>query len=110
MTEAYSIPPRKDRDLRWLAVDLDNTIAESVWPLAGIGPPMWNNVKKVQSAVDAGYKIIIHTSRHWMEYEMIERWLLMHNIPFNRILCGKVLAAAFIDDKNIDPNSESWIP
>ncbi len=107
---SLTMEPRTDDKLLWLAVDLDNTLAEPMWPKPGIGEPLWDNVEKLRKAVEAGYKVIIHTSRTWSDYELVETWLWMNDIPFHRILCGKVLAIAYIDDRNIDPDSESWIP
>jgi hypothetical protein len=99
-----------DDGLKWLAVDLDGTLAQAIWPLPGIGAPISQNVEKLQEAVNAGWKVIIHTSRSWTDYEMIEDWAAIHGVPAHRILCGKVLAARYIDDRNIDPNADSWIP
>lgn len=97
--------------LKWLAVDLDGTLAEPVWPLPGIGKPILSNVAKLSEAVDRGWKVLIHTSRPWADYEMIERWAAMNlHRPVSRIVCGKVLAARYIDDRNIDMNDEHWYP
>lgn len=94
--------------LKWLAIDLDDTLAEPVWPDPGIGEPIWENVLKLRRAVAKGWKVIIHTSRSWADYEMIELWAQRNCIPAHRILCGKVLAARYIDDRNLDPDAEEW--
>lgn len=96
--------------LKWLAVDLDGTLAEFVWPDPGVGAPIPSAVRKVKEAVAAGWKVVIHTSRPWDNYEMIEMWLNQNEIPFHSILCAKLLAAAYIDDRNINPRAKSWIP
>lgn len=96
--------------LKWLAIDFDNTLARSVWPRPGIGGVMPGAIEKIDKARLAGWKIVIHTSRSWADYEQIEQWLITHGVPFDRIVCGKLLAAAYVDDRNIDANSESWIP
>lgn len=101
--------PNRD-ELKWLAVDLDNTLAVAIWPRPGIGAPIWANVHKLIAAHNAGWKIVIHTARTWADYELIEQFLDSHLIPFNSIVCGKLLAAAYIDDRNVDVYSESWIP
>ena len=54
-----------------------------------------------------GYKIIIHTSRAWNEYDIIEKWLDDWKIPHRRIVCGKLFAKYYIDDRNIEFNG-SW--
>ena len=100
-----------DRDvLKWLAVDLDGTLAETAFPKKGIGPPIWKNIDKVHAAHRAGWKIVIHTSRGWADYELIERWGMVLGIPIDKIVCGKLLALRYIDDRNVDINAESWIP
>lgn len=96
--------------LKWLAVDLDGTLAEPVWPAPGVGKPIWPNIAKLDAAVDRGWKVVIHTSRPWADYEMIERWAKIHRVVIHRIVCGKVLAARYIDDRNIDMNADLWYP
>lgn len=105
---SYNIPQR-DR-LIWAAVDLDGTLAESVWPDPGIGDPIKVNVVKVRELVRAGYKIVVHTARGWEDYELIESWLNHHDIPFSRIVCGKVLAAVYIDDRGRHADDSDWRP
>lgn len=102
----FTVPPR--RVLHWAAVDLDGTLAESVWPDPGIGAPISENVAKVRQLAKGGYKVVIHTSRGWSDCEMIEGWLVAHNVPFHRVECGKVLAAIYVDDRNVLPEADSW--
>lgn len=105
-------PPKKrtEEDLMWLATDLDGTLAKSIWPKPGIGQPIWKNVGKLHEAIDGGYKIVIHTSRHWEDYELIEEWLAHYNIPVTKIVCGKPLAKLYIDDKGRHADAESYLP
>jgi hypothetical protein len=101
-------------NLIWVGVDLDGTLAEPLWtpdnPTSDIGNPIWENVTKVRELVAVGYKIIIHTSRAWTDYQNIEQWLLHWDIPFKEIQCGKPLYAAYIDDRAINASNESWLP
>lgn len=105
-------PPRSD--LLWAAVDLDGTLAQSVWtpanPTSEIGPPIWANVDKAHRLVAAGYKIMIHTSRPDTDYENIEGWLNHYGIPFKAIRTGKPLAILYIDDRGLHADAESWLP
>lgn len=105
--------PQRDT-LNWVGVDLDGTIAEHIWtpedPTPRIGDPIWDNVKKVQALAAKGFKIIIHTSRYWGDYELIEHWLRHYNIPFKEIQCGKPLYAAYIDDRAINADDPDWTP
>lgn len=112
MSNDFSIPPRKK--LKWLAVDLDGTLAWPTWEPGQtreiVGDPIPENIAKLQESIDAGFKIHIHTARPWSHYELIEAWLEEHQIPYDGIICGKVLAAAYIDDKAINARSASWLP
>lgn len=111
MTSDYE-PPGERRDLIWAAVDLDGTLAKSVWtadkPTPQIGDPIKSNVAKVHRLLEAGYKIVIHTSRPWSDYERIESWLRHHGVPFKTIVCGKLLAAVYVDDRAVPAAAPSW--
>lgn len=100
--------------LKWLAVDLDGTLAEGIWtpeePTSEIGDPIWANVQKIRDLAQAGWKIVIHTARPWHDYESIEAWANFHQVPWKSIVCGKLLAAAYIDDRAIDAADEDWTP
>jgi hypothetical protein len=108
----FDIQPR--RNLLWLAVDLDGTLAQSLWtpqnPTSAIGDPISLNVIKLREAVAKGYKVVIHTSRPWTDYEAIEAWLNHYRIPFRDIVCGKILAAAYVDDRAIHADDSQWTP
>jgi hypothetical protein len=105
--------PVRDK-LIWVGVDLDGTLAAPLWtpenPTSEIGDPIWDNVKKVHELVENGYKIIIHTSRAWTDYQFIEHWLDHYDIPFKEIQCGKPLYAAYVDDRAVHADKESWLP
>jgi hypothetical protein len=100
--------------LIWVGVDLDGTLAAPLWtpdnPTSEIGDPIWENVQKVRLLYTKGYKIIIHTSRAWTDYQIIEQWLLHYDIPFKEIQCGKPLYAAYIDDRAIAADDPDWTP
>lgn len=101
--------PRHIDTLKWLAVDLDWTLARSTsGPEYTLTEPIPENVEKLRACVEKGYKVIIHTSRHWEDYSYIEDWLNEHNIPFKAIVCGKILAHRYIDDKAI-PADANWV-
>lgn len=106
------IPQRKE--LKWIGVDLDGTLAASLWtpenPTSEIGDPIKENVLKLLALVNAGYKIIVHTSRPWTDYEAIENWLQHYRIPYKEIQCGKPLYAAYVDDRAVNADEESWLP
>lgn len=105
-------PPRAK--LLWAGVDLDGTLAKPVWtpenPTAEIGDPIEENVWKLDELVAQGYKIIIHTSRPWTDYETIEIWLRYHGIAFREIQCGKPLFAVYVDDRARWSEDKEWTP
>lgn len=108
------VPQPLVRKLNWIGVDLDGTLATALWtpdnPTSDIGEPIWGNVAKVRLLDRAGYKIFIHTSRGWTDYQLIEQWLRHYEIPFKEIQCGKPLYAAYIDDRAINADELDWWP
>lgn len=95
--------------LKWLAVDLDHTLANtSDYPDFKLLEPIEENVEKLRACAALGYKAIIHTSRHWIDYALIEDWLETNNIPYKAIVCGKLLAHRYIDDRAIPADAEDW--
>jgi hypothetical protein len=106
---SYYLKPRDT--LQWYGIDLDNTLAEPIWPEEGIGDPIWENVEKMKKVHAAGFKIMIHTSRYWGDYEMIKGWLTQWGLSkyVKEIQCGKPLYAKYVDDKAINADTESWL-
>lgn len=96
-------------NLRWASVDFDGVLSESVWPDRGIGDPIEKNIKKLGELVVAGFEPVIHTARPWSDYEDLAAWLAHHEIPYHAMVCGKLLAAKYIDDKAINSEKDSWL-
>lgn len=113
MTENWQ-PPAPRTELIWAAVDLDGTLAEGVWTPESngreIGAPIQRNIDKLEELREAGYKIVIHTARGWEHYQSIESWLQYHDIHADRIVCGKLLAAVYVDDRAVESEQWSWHP
>lgn len=111
MTEPFR-QPGPLAELKWAGIDLDGTLARPVWspdnPTAEIGPPIEQNIRKVKALAAKGWKIVIHTSRAWTDYQAIEAWLNHHKIPFRSIICGKALFGLMIDDRNVDVDCPDW--
>lgn len=107
MTKAVGFfqPPPTNDTLRLIEVDLDGTLARSVWhptiTKSFIGEPVEEVVDAVNRAVVAGYTCFINTARPWADEDMIHAWLRLHEIPITRVQCGKVLVFASWDDKNV---------
>lgn len=100
------------RELKWIAVDFDGTIAdtsidnnfrlESVSPVKGA-------VEGLYELAKMGWKIIVYTSRPWSEYNEIEKWLEENNVPYRRIICGKLMARYYVDDRNLGASIEEAV-
>jgi hypothetical protein len=91
------------------AIDFDGVIAESIWPDRGIGEPMWDNIQKLLDVYHSGHEIIIHTARPWSDKGQLEAWLDKHDIPYDGIICGKLLAIKYIDDRAINSSEGTWL-
>ena len=106
--------PEPRSELLWVCVDLDQTLAEGMWspsnPCRDIGLPITANVAKARQVHRAGYKIVVHTSRPWTDYEAVEQWLGYWDVPWRYIQCGKPLAALYVDDRGRHSESASWLP
>ena len=106
-------PPQRE-ELKWVAVDFDGTLAESTWdaadPTAAPGEVILRNVDKLEELAEAGWKIVIHTARPWSDYEIVESWLNWYCLPYDKIVCGKLLAALYVDDRALHADYPSWIP
>lgn len=100
------------KQLTWAAVDFDGTLAESLWsvedPTSAIGEPIWGNVEQCIALRDMGYSIVIHTARGWADHKAITEWLQFYMVPFDQVVCGKLLAAVYIDDRAVHSDSD-WL-
>lgn len=107
-------PPAPRTELIWAAIDLDGCLAEGTWTPESngrdIGKPIERNVRKLEKLRWNGYKIVIHTARGWEHYEAIESWLNYWGIRFDRIVCGKLLAAVYVDDRAVESEQHDWTP
>jgi hypothetical protein len=107
--DKYLHQPTDDELIR-VGVDLDNTLAENVWPESdGIGQPIAVNVAKLREMVEAGLHPWIYTSRPDGHYKRIEEWLKDHDIPFYGIRTGKPMFKYYIDDRAINAEETTWL-
>lgn len=89
-----------DNELSWLGIDLDKTIAQGVWPSAGIGKFDESWRKAITQAHKKGYKIVIYTARASGDYKAIKEWCRDNKIPFDQIITGKPLFKMTFDDRD----------
>lgn len=93
--------PIPQTSLKWLSVDFDETIVHnSGFPDYIPNHPVKGAIQALKNLDKKGYKIIVYTARPWGDYSNIEDWLLEYGVPFRRIVCGKLLAKWYIDDRN----------
>lgn len=90
-------------------IDLDGTLAESVWPDRGIGEPIEENIQKLFQVYGEGEEIVIYTSRPWSDYNLIRHWLENHQLPYHRIVCGKMLFKCLADDRVVNASEDTWL-
>ena len=93
----------KEEKLIRLFFDLDDTLAEQIWPEEGIGQPIKENVELVRKLHKKGYRIWVYTTRPDYDFINIENWAKDNDIPIGGILCGKPLGKVFVDDRAVNP-------
>jgi hypothetical protein len=101
------------RDLRWVGLDLDGTIAQGIWdpenPTPEIGEPIWDNIAKITPLVGAGFKIVVFSARPWSDTARVQAWLMHYRIPYEGIILGKPLLACLIDDRAVNAWEPDWL-
>ncbi|MDD5220821.1 MAG: hypothetical protein PHV11_09660 [Candidatus Bipolaricaulis sp.] len=88
-----------------IAVDLDRTLCkgESFTEMDCItAKPIQKTIDKVNQLNDKGCFIIVYTSRKGFLYDATEHWLRKHQVRYNVLVCGKVWADYYLDDKAIN--------
>lgn len=94
--------PLTNNELLWCGIDLDETLAHnSGFPNFELAEPIEGAKEALEKIVEKGFKPIIYTARPYSDYNKVEHWLDMHQIPYRRIFCGKVLLRWMIDDRAI---------
>jgi hypothetical protein len=87
-------------------------VASPLWtadnPTDDIGKPLPGAVDKIKALKAAGKKIVFYTARAWTSYEAIELWLRHWEIPFDKILPGKLLAKVYVDDRAVPADAPDW--
>ena len=92
----------KAEQMNRLFVDLDGTLAESIFPKKGIGKKFkFNCTNIINYAKKHKLKIWIYTSRPDTDVINIRNWCRDNKIKIHGILTGKPNGHGYIDDKNI---------
>lgn len=85
-------------DIKWVGVDMDDSIAYKIWPEEGIGEEIPGAIQSLQELQNAGWKICIFSARPWADYVAVELWFKDHNFTPDKIILGKPLFKLMIDD------------
>lgn len=92
--------PLKNKDLRWLGMDFDKTIAHNTGHPNFTPTTPIDDVKEVLDELTRrGWKITVETARSWADYKIVEDFMEKHDLPFRRIICGKPLFHFRFDDR-----------
>lgn len=98
---------KKDFKHEVLAIDIDDTV------LTTDGPPMYNNPKVIDGALEtieklseAGYVIDFYTARHSNLWDITNKQLLDAGFKFRRLVTNKHPATIYIDDRAL--HFTSW--
>ena len=99
-----TLPTPKPYTSSIVAIDLDGTLAEAVYPDSGIGQPIQ---KMVDAAIEyraRGHELAIYTSRPEDHRARIEQWLADNGLAglFYRVVCGKFSYALLVDDRAVN--------
>ena len=96
--------PLPDPNIPIVGVDLDSTLAESVWPQRRvIGPPIPEGVELVRHYGGLGYRVVIYTARPAIDKEYIWAWVRYHDLPIDDVFTDKPFLGLLVDDR-------AWCP
>jgi hypothetical protein len=97
--------PEPQGDIKRVCIDLDGTLAWSVWPQPHVGVLMPEGADIVKHYFEAGYEIIVFTARPESHRARIERWLEENGLGhyIYEVRCGKPVSGLYIDDRSWNP-------
>lgn len=65
--------------------------------------PSMRNFLEEEHDTPGGCFIVVYTARPHSHHGFLYRWLTQHGVPFDAIVCGKIRADMYIDDKAFTP-------
>ncbi len=85
-----------------VAVDLDGTICETCWTQRQCltAEPIDGRIAQINKMSRQGKFIIIYTARPDSTIPATLKWLRKHNVEYDAISNQKMVADAYIDEKN----------
>jgi len=78
-----------------IAIDFDETIYNNE------KKEVMNIIKLNKLFENLDNFIVIYTSRSYSQFDLIRRILIKNNIKFHALVCEKIRADCYIDDKNL---------
>lgn len=97
------------RSFNRIGFDLDDTLAEGVWPSPSIGVPIPRAIEMVNFYWEKGYALYVFTSRPASHKRAILDWLRDHQLDhmFYDVITDKPQFDFLIDDKALNFASEA---
>jgi hypothetical protein len=87
-----------------IAVDLDRTLCEQVWPEPfERAVPIKENIERINKLYDAGHEILIYTARMIDDRKETIIWLTYHNVKFHHVQFCKLRADLYVDCDAVRP-------
>lgn len=95
---------KQQNNRRIIAVDFDDTLTlgGNKWWENEESIPNFKMIELVVQQYIKGNTIIIHTGRPWNAAALTVAWLIKYGVRFHGIMCGKLLADVYLDDKALN--------
>lgn len=89
--------------MKTIVCDLDGVLCEEGPTFSrSFAPPIEKNIGYLRELYFRGFKVVIFTARSWSEYELTKRWLNEYQVPYDQLICGKIIGDFWIDDRMTD--------
>jgi len=97
----------EDAKVDWIEFDLDGVLAVEQEKITCSEDhekalPFEPAILLLKAFKEAGFRIRINTARWEDDYDVTEKWLNAHGIPFDELLVGKPQYVLKIDDRTIN--------
>jgi hydroxymethylpyrimidine pyrophosphatase-like HAD family hydrolase len=91
-----------ENELREICIDFDKTVANNgPHPDYEILEPIKGAKEALESLYLNGWHITIYTARSWHYYNTIREYMDKHQLPYDNVVCGKMFAKYYIDDRGL---------
>lgn len=62
--------------------------------------PRLDVIKKINELYDEKHIIIFYSARHWIDFELTQKWLKKYNVKYHTLILGKPVAHVYVDEKH----------